>query len=282
MFDEQADVFEDTQKRRAISNKMVLSASAPLPDLYVTQPVQGEDTTHPEHEQQTVAMPNDWQQLPITPIVPVNTSYKATIGASIGNRSAHKVAILAFALVVLFGSIGTALAFNASTQSNTPTNKGKTATIIVTNSTPGTATPGTPVSKAATPIGVRGTLSSLPQATATNSNVQQPATTNGDLTLQLAWYPQSANNNTTVPITILASQPNTQVQLIVTYEAPPGFYSTSLTDANHDGVAILQWHIRVFSRRHNGVIARMIAVARNDQGNIARSQIVTIMINTDR
>lgn len=301
MIDEQTDKRPviNTQNVRIPSEKLILPAASPSPDNDITN----------GHTQHTIAMPSEMQPYyPPTPaqsmqpappnyaahsaLPPLgpNVPYRATVTTTWRTDPAYKVLLAAIALVIITGIAFTVYAFNIFAQSTS--NAGKIGTATTQKPLKGTTPQGTPNlqptvpapgSTAGTPtVGsqptVSATLVPTPALSPTVPATQPPA--NGNLTLQITNYPQQVSNNTTVPITIQANKPGASVQLLVTYNAPPGFYGSTIQQSDANGNATLSWRVHALSPTHgnHAVIARVIAVARDQNGHIAQSQMITVQV----
>lgn len=306
---ERAVIDEQTDKRPVFprqnghtpSEKLVLPAASPFPDADSNQAN--------VYEQHTVAMPPSYQpQTPVQPLAatydaqsgyngyPTHTAskplgaappivpYQATIRTTWRNDPAYKVLLVAIILIIITGIAFTVYALNvfaqtASTQSNSATTVTQkpvapqgTVDPKPTFPAPGSSTTGNQSTPGAT---VAPTTTPPP----TMQPTQPPANTN--LTAQITNSPQQVNNGTTVQVAMQASKPGVAVQLIVTYNASPGFYGSAIRYTDNGGNATLFWRIRVQMHGNRPVTARVIAVARDQNGHIAQSQMIIVQITNN-
>jgi hypothetical protein len=100
----------------------------------------------------------------------------------------------------------------------------------------------------------------------------------GPLSVQITSVPLVVNNNTVVPVGVTTNQVGIIVQLFVTYSAPPGFYTSGQQLTDGSGMASLSWSIHVLSRSNTLVTARLVAIARTQNGQQTISPPVTVHI----
>lgn len=296
MIDEQTDKrpVVSTQNVRTPAEKLILPAPSPSPD---------DDAEH-GYAQHTIAMSAEMQsyypQSPAQPIQPApshyaihsaatplgtpsNLSYHATVTATWRNDPAYKVLLAAIALIIITGIVFTVYAFNIFAQISNPGKAGATTTQQplkgatpqgTINLQPVFSTAGTPTVSSQPTQGAA--IVPTPTLSPTAQATQPPA--NGNLTLQITDYPQQVNNNTIVPMSIQVSQPGFTVQLIVTYNVPPGFYGSPIQQTDSGGNVTLSWRVHVSTRGNHSVRAHVIAVARDQNGHIAQSQMITVQV----
>ncbi|MDQ6659431.1 MAG: hypothetical protein M3Z24_00535, partial [Chloroflexota bacterium] len=116
------------------------------------------------------------------------------------------------------------------------------------------------------------TVTVQPTATATATQ-QTPTSTpsTGTLTVQITNIPPRVRANSTVDVSVLTSEPGVTVRLSITYTAPPfqGITGSRTTDGN--GNAIIPWHPTVFALNNKFVTATVIAIARDQNGQMTKS-----------
>jgi predicted secreted protein len=99
--------------------------------------------------------------------------------------------------------------------------------------------------------------------------------------LQITNCPQIVNNGATIPVSVVTSEPGVRVQLFVTYDAPPVYYSSGSQTSDDGGNATLYWQVRVFPRLIGGTVqARVIAVARDQNGQTGQSSMTLVQVTT--
>lgn len=99
----------------------------------------------------------------------------------------------------------------------------------------------------------------------------------GPLQLQITDAPQQVNDNSTVTITVNATQPGVSVKLLVNYTTRPFFTSTDTQTTDGSGNASLSWHIHLTGFTNNA-LARVTAIGQNADGQRTASQTVTVQI----
>ena len=134
-----------------------------------------------------------------------------------------------------------------------------------------------------TPVTGKGSsTSSQPTGHSATSLQPTPASDDqGTLDVQITNIPDVVNNRSTVQIDVQTSEPNIDVQLQITYNAAP-FYYTSRGDTTDDqGNASLNWNVRVRSLSNgNNAQATVIVVATDHHGQQATSQPMTVEITS--
>jgi hypothetical protein len=193
---------------------------------------------------------------------------------------AHKVLLIAVAMVLVAGTVFAALIGDALLR-----NSGLYATNSALPQTPPTV-PGTvnPRPTFAPPSGGKGSKSSsLPPAHGTEVILQMtpdaaadPTPGGGALSIQITSIPTNVSNFQSVAVSVSASEPNVTVYLSVKYSVSPrkGSAGPVTTDAN--GNATLNWLAAVY--KASGGRATVVAIAQDQNGQQAQSQPVSVHI----
>ncbi|HZU00224.1 MAG TPA: hypothetical protein VFA10_11210 [Ktedonobacteraceae bacterium] len=106
-----------------------------------------------------------------------------------------------------------------------------------------------------------------------------PIQQGGQLIVQITSIPTQVSNHSLVPVQVITNEPDISVQLYVSYNVPPGFYTsrTQVTDGN--GYATLSWTVNVFSfLNRRGANARLVAIGQDQNGQQVSSQVFTVEI----
>lgn len=196
---------------------------------------------------------------------------------------AYKVLMIAVALVVVAAIVLTSLVSNALLHGAGPSQSGP----VVQNPS-GTVQPsGTVDDKPTFPTPGGGNGSTVtsqppPQSTPVIQPTQppppgptQPAS---GLTVQITNVPGHARNFSSVNVTVNTSEANVQVSLVIYYTAAPYRSAAGPVMSGPDGNANLHWFISVFALGKQNVTATVYAVARDQNGQTARSQAALIQI----
>lgn len=286
----------DAQNQHGQQEKLVLPAyphTTPLAQLPV---INGNN----DHEQRTVAVFTDklpsYHAVSPSAYVPPLTYDNPTPPSKSALRSdpAYKVLFVAIALVIVAGIVLATFATTIFAQVPALFDQ---QNVTLTGDGPGSVTPQGTVDTLPsfpTPGGGQGsTDSSLPPVSATvvfgptptpselTPTAQPTSTLNGSLMLQITNCPQIVNNGATVPVSVVTSEPGVRVQLFVTYDAPPGFYSSGPQMSDDGGNATLYWRVRVFSQLIGSMVqAHVIAVARDQNGQTGQSSVTLVQITT--
>lgn len=201
-----------------------------------------------------------------------------------GRDPAYRVLMIAVAVVLIAGLLLATLATRAFIQ-----NPGLFALGGAASQNPGGAAPnGTVDLRPAfpTPGGSGGsTASSQPPGQQSTPSLQptvtsqpSPSPGQGTLTIQITTIPSQVRNYSRVPVGVNASEPNVTVYLLITYNAAPynGYAGPRTTDGS--GNASIPWTVSVYGagRHYTAVV---VAIARDQQGQQARSQAVTVQIS---
>jgi hypothetical protein len=128
------------------------------------------------------------------------------------------------------------------------------------------------------PTGPTPSLQDTPVITPTLAPTPTPIQQGGQLTIQITSIPTQVSNHSIVPVEVTTNEPDILVQLYVSYNAPPGFYTsrTQVTDGND--VAILSWIVNVFSINRKRTIAHVVAIAQDQNGQRVSSPAFTVQI----
>ena len=197
---------------------------------------------------------------------------------------AYKVLMIAVALVVVAAIVLTSLVSHALLHSSPPQN----STVVQNPS--GTVQPnGTVDDKPTFPTPGGGNGSTVtsqppPQSTPVIQPTQppQPGPTQpaGGLTVQITNIPGHVRNFSSANVTVNTSEANVQVVLVIYYTAAPYRSSAGPVMSGADGSANLHWYVSVFAMGKQNVTATVYAVARDQNGQTARSQAAIIQITT--
>ena len=139
-----------------------------------------------------------------------------------------------------------------------------------------------------TPSGGNGTnKSSLPPPSSSYYPPTSPDSTPtpqspvpGQLTVQITSIPSQVSNRSRVSVSVAASAPQINVGLQVYYNAPPYSYTSITSTTDGGGNAVIPWRVQVTVRGTRNVIATVVAVATDQNGQRVTSQPVQVMVNT--
>ncbi|GER84577.1 hypothetical protein KTAU_32130 [Thermogemmatispora aurantia] len=189
---------------------------------------------------------------------------------------AYKVLILASVLVLIAGIIfsvivgGTLIQSSSSMEARVPLTP-----------PPGVAPTGTVDLRPTfpTPGGQGSNESSQPPMQSTPTLKPTRTTDNGanNGAVQITGLPGSVPNNSDLTVTVITNQPNSFVQLQVTYNVAP-FVAVVNGNTDASGMATLTWHVQVFSVSKRAQ-ARVHATVFGSDG-AASSNTVTVRITT--
>jgi hypothetical protein len=198
---------------------------------------------------------------------------------------AYKVLMIAMTMVLVAGIIFVSLAssaflgnssFLASTSSSQSVPKGTNPTGTI-DLRPGFATPGG---------GSGSTQSSQPPMHQTPAlqptSTGQPSPTPGDgmLTVQFTSIPSRVTNGSNVDVGVNTSEPRVSVLLVIRYSVQGGRTTAGpqITDSN--GNATIQWFVLTYGSGQKFVQAFVYAIATDQNGHQAKSQTVTVQVQT--
>lgn len=111
-----------------------------------------------------------------------------------------------------------------------------------------------------------------------------PTLNNGPLSVQINNLPGSVNNHSTVPVAVTTNYSNVTVHLVVSYDgAQPTSYDSGSQSVDANGNTTFYWNIdeRHFQSSRNGVTAKVMVVAQDQNGNVKNSSLETVQINTN-
>lgn len=189
------------------------------------------------------------------------------------------VVLLASILFVAFAGSTISSLFSQSGAGTTQTAPGGIPAQGTADTNPKFPTPGG--NTGATPTSQPTTLPSPTATTAPNPTPTTPPsptpTQNPQLTLQIVNAPNQVNNNSTVTITVTASQPGVQVGLTITYNTNPFLKTLGPQATDNNGNAAFSWSVQVHPFSRNQVFARLVAIARKN-GQEVTSQTVVVKI----
>jgi hypothetical protein len=182
----------------------------------------------------------------------------------------------AIALVVISALVLTVLVINASVGNNSPQ---WTQAMVEHPTIP--VPVGTINMKPTFPTPVTGKGSSTSsQPTGSSATSLQPTPDDqGTLTVQISNIPNAVNNRSQVQVDVQTSEPNVTVQLQVTYDAAPFYYTSPRDTTDDNGNATLNWSVRVRGLTNgNNAQAMVVAVATDQNGQQATSDPMTVEI----
>lgn len=126
-------------------------------------------------------------------------------------------------------------------------------------------------------------LHQTPALQPTNSTDQPSPTPNnggGTLTVQITNIPPQVTNGQTVNVSVNTSEPGATVALVVRYNVQPYQASAGPQATDGDGNATLSWFVLVYSFGQRSVQATVYAVATDQDGHHATSQVATVQVLT--
>lgn len=263
------------------------------PDM-TNRPPQSQKLVLPAHDENAYSSPNQHTQRghvlpehlvsnrPISPpIAPFSRK------RSWRNDPAYVVLLVAVCMVLTAGTIFAVAATNLFS-GNTQVGQVGPVTVPTTGAPQGTVDthPQFP-----TPGGNQGgTVSSQPPKTGSTPIVQPPPTMiptvqptptqgqSGPLTVQITDIQSPVNNNSIDPVSVTTSGPGVRVRLLITYNASPGFASVGPQTTDDNGNATLDWNVSVNAFGTGHVKAHVTAIAQDQNGQEATSQVMTVQI----
>lgn len=125
-------------------------------------------------------------------------------------------------------------------------------------------------------------LYQTPALQPTNSTAQPSPTSNngGTLTVQITNIPQQVANGQRVNVSVNTSEPGASVALVVRYNVQPYRASAGPQTTDGGGNATISWFVLVYSIGQKNVQATVYAVATDQNGQQAMSQVATVQIST--
>jgi hypothetical protein len=206
--------------------------------------------------------------------------------------SAHKVLMIALAFLLIagliFGTFATTMLFHLSElfiRNNSVAAFPQQAPPEVTpqgtvDFHPTFPTPGGGQGSTASSLPPMGPTPSLQNTPSIPTVIVQPTPPQqgGQLTLQITSISTRVSNNSFVPVQVAANEPGVTVQLYVTYNVPPGYYSSQAQTTDGSGNATLSWVVSVFTFGRRQTVARVTAIGRDQDGQQASSQVVTVQV----
>ena len=184
---------------------------------------------------------------------------------------------VAIALVIISSLVLTSLTVHAMTSgSNSPT-----WSSAMTEHPTITAPTGTFDTKPAfpTPVTGKGSSTSSQPTGGSTTSLQPTPSDQGSLNVQIANIPNVVNNRSQVQVDVQTSEPNVDVQLQITYDAAPFYYTSHGDTTDDNGNASLNWSVRVRGLSNgNTAQATVIVVATDQNGQQATSQPTTVEI----
>ncbi len=237
--------------------------------------------------QQPPAGPSQYTQFGTTPtFTDISNSFQK-LGHFWHKDAAYKVLIIAVAGVVLSGILFMALSTASLLQGlgfisqnvTVPQNPSAEARAIGTvDLRPTFPTPsgGNGTNKSSQPP----PSSSYYPPTSSDSTPTPQPTSSAQLTVQITSIPSQVPNRSAVLVSVTTSVPQIDVRLQVYYNAPPYTYTSIARTTDGSGNAVIPWHIQVTVRGTKNVIATVVAVAKDQNGQRVISQPVQVMVNT--
>ena len=197
---------------------------------------------------------------------------------------AYKVLIIALAMVVIAGVVFVSLA-----SATVFGNQNSSASSLSQNPPPAPKATGTVDLRPTfpNPSGGNGTnqssqppLYQTPSLPSTSPTAQSsPTQGNGSLTVQITNIPPVVNNGSTVDVGVNASEPGASVLLVIRYTVPPSRATAGPATTDGGGNATISWFVFVYGFKQRTVQATVYAVATDQNGQQARSQVVTVQVN---
>ena len=126
-------------------------------------------------------------------------------------------------------------------------------------------------------------LYQTPALQPTNPTDQPSPTPNdggGTLTVQITNIPPQVANGQTVNVSVNTSEPGATVTLVVRYNVQPYRASAGPQTTDGGGNATLSWFVLVYSIGQRNAQATVYAVATDQNGQQAMSQVATVQIST--
>jgi len=111
-------------------------------------------------------------------------------------------------------------------------------------------------------------------ATPGGTPTPQPSPTpgsGGSLTVAITSIPAQVSDNSTVPVGVMTNEAGATVRLQVNYNAYPYYYTSEAQVTDQNGNATLYWNVQVSTVRFRHVIAKVVAVATDQNGQFATS-----------
>jgi hypothetical protein len=206
--------------------------------------------------------------------------------------SAHRVLIVALALLLvtglIFGTLVTSLLSQLSVAfithnvpltglpQNAPTTPQGTIDFHPTFPTPGGGQGSTASSQP--PSEPTPALQNTPSITPVPTIQPTPTQQAGQLSLRITSIPSQVINNSVVSVQVTANEPGVAIELYVTYNVPPGFYTSRARVTDGDGNVTLRWAVSVFAIGRRQALAHVVAVGQDQNGQQVSSQEVTVQI----
>jgi hypothetical protein len=121
-----------------------------------------------------------------------------------------------------------------------------------------------------------------PALQATNSTVQQSPTpaAGGTLNVQFTSIPQQVKNGSYVSVGVNTSEPGASVILVIRYSIQGGRSTAGPQTTDSNGNATISWFVLTFSFGQKNVLAYVYALATDQNGQKAKSQTVTVQVQT--
>jgi hypothetical protein len=199
--------------------------------------------------------------------------------------AAYKVLMIAVAVVVLSGllfmTLGTTsllqglgfISQNVTVPQNPSAEARVTGTVDLRPTFP-TPSGGNGTSKSSQPP----PSSSYYPPTSSDSTPTPQPTPSAQLTVQITSIPSRVSNLSSVFVSVATSEPQIDVRLQVYYNAPPYTYTSISRTTDGSGNAVIPWHVQVTTRGTKNVIATVVAVATDQNGQRVISQPVQVIV----
>jgi hypothetical protein len=263
----------DTQEQKSQSEKLVL----PAPPAEEQQMYYGGQKAQLRPE-----------QLIRRQVQPAPKEVKARLAFYWHKDPAYKVLMIAMAMVLVAGVIFVSLASaaflgNANlfatgyTPQAVPKGANPTGTVDLrpTFTAPGGGI-GTNQQSSQPPMG-------LTPALKPTSTTGQPSPTpggGGTLNVQFTSIPQQVMNGSYVSVGVNTGEPGATVELVIRYSSQGGRSTAGPQTTDSNGNASISWFVYTFGIGHKNIQAFVYALATDPNGQTARSQTVTVQIQT--
>ena len=199
---------------------------------------------------------------------------------------AYKVLMIAVVMVIIAGLLLTTFAttallhgFNNFSSAPVTQNPAATQSIGTVDNKPAFPTPGGGDGSTVTSQPPMQSTPILQPTTPIQPNPSPTSPPTGDLTLQIVSIPNRVHNNTPVNVGVNASQPGISVSLVIFYSVFPYRSQAGPVTTDNNGNATLRWFVFINAFNNRSAVATVYAVARDQNGQIVRSQSVQVQIS---
>jgi len=236
--------------------------------------------------QQPPAWPPQYTQPGTTPTFTNVSDAFQKLGHFWHKDAAYKVLMIAVALVVLSGFLFMALGATSLLQGlgfvsqnvtipQNPSAEARVTGTVDLHPTFPTPSGGNGTSKSSLPPP---SSSYYPPSTSDSTPTPQP-TQSAQLTVQITSIPSQVPNSSRVLVGVATSQPQINVNLQVYYNAPPYSYTSIARVTDGSGNAVIPWRVAVTARGLKNVVATVVAVATDQNGQRVISAPVQVIVN---